>query len=173
MVRQCTSDRPWKLKERGCEALSILGEQGPVREPAIQSLFSKMSELSSLAEYHSHICTMIPPVFVEEGAPAAVDVPPECTCPSNWYHSAPPECICHTQHREAGEVDARRDVICPMCGAAKDTVEHLQLGFCCYTADERWRMYEKRLLREREDMSDEVKEELIDTLDEVKEEIDE
>ena len=64
-----------------------------------------------------------------EGAPAAVDVPPEC--------------ICHTQHREAGEVDTRRDVICPMCGAAKYTVEHLQLGCSCYTADERKRMYDK------------------------------
>ena len=62
MVRQYTSDRPCELEEREREALSILGE-GTVREAAIQSLFCKMSQLSSLAEYYSHICTMIPPVF--------------------------------------------------------------------------------------------------------------
>ena len=39
MVRQHTSDRPCELEEREREALLILGEQGTVREAAIQSPF--------------------------------------------------------------------------------------------------------------------------------------
>jgi len=184
LVRQHTSDRPCELEEREREALSILGEQGTVREAAIQSLFGKMSELSSLAEYYSHVSTMTPPVFGDPGAgnySYGIVHQEGLRLRSKFRlnaHALRTGIHRHTQHREAGGVDAGQRAICPMCEAAEDTVEHFLLDCSC-TADERRRMFEKmdelheRLQREREDMSAEVKEELTDKSEEVRGEIDE
>ena len=143
-----------------------------------------MSELSSLAEYYSHISTMTPPVFGDPGTgnySYRIVHQEGLRLRSKFRlnaHALRTGIHRHTQHREAGEVGEGQRAICPMCEAAEDTVEHFLVDCSC-TADERRRMFEKldelheRLQREREDMSAEVKEELADKSEEVKGEIDE
>ena len=143
-----------------------------------------MSELSSLAEYYSHISTMTPLAFGDPGAgnySYGIVHQEGLRLRSKFRqnaHALRTGIHRHTQHREAGEVDAGQRAICPMCAAAEDTVEHFLLDCSC-TANERRRMFKKlgvlheRLRREREDVSAEVKEESTDKSEEVKGEIDE
>ena len=97
----------------------------------------KMSKLSSLAEYYSHISTMTPPVFGDPGAgnySYGIVHQEGLRLRSKFRlnaHALRTGIHRHTQHREAGEVDAGQRAICPMCEAAEDTVEHFLLACSC------------------------------------------